>query len=110
MLKLILTTLALFIAAAFFEVWGGYTIWQWMKKERAWFYGIVGGIALFVYGIIQTFQPSHFGRVYASYGAIFIIFSILWGRIIDKKKPDKQEIIGALVILAGAAIMFYAPR
>ncbi|MGI0051797.1 MAG: YnfA family protein, partial [Nitrososphaeraceae archaeon] len=55
-------------------------------------------------------QPAHFGRVYAAYGGIFIISSIIWGRIIDKKKPDRYEIIGSVVAVIGAAIIFYAPR
>jgi len=68
------------------------------------------GIILFVYGIIPTFQPAHFGRVYAAYGGIFIISSIIWGRIVDKKQPDRYEIIGSFVAVIGAIIIFYAPR
>ena len=44
-----------------------------------------GGIILFVYGIIPTLQPAEFGRVYATYGSIFIVSTIIWGRIVDKK-------------------------
>jgi small multidrug resistance family-3 protein len=40
----------------------------------------------------------------------FIISSILWGMFVDKKKPDKYEIIGSLVAVVGAGIIFYAPR
>jgi hypothetical protein len=35
---------------------------------------------------------------------------ILWGMFVDKKKPDRYEIIGSMVAAAGAAIIFYAPR
>jgi len=48
--------------------------------------------------------------VYAVYGGLFIISSILWGTVIDKKKPDRYEIIGAIVAVVGASIIFYAPR
>ncbi|MDQ4066704.1 MAG: hypothetical protein M3114_03860 [Thermoproteota archaeon] len=44
---------------------------------------------LFLYGIVPTFQPSHFHRIYAAYGGIFIVSAIIWGRIVDKKKPDR---------------------
>ena len=47
---------------------------------------------------------------YADYCGFFIISSILWGMIIDKKKPDRHEIIGAMVGVLGAAIIFYGPR
>ena len=63
-----------------------------------------------MYGVIQTFQPAHFGRVYAAYGGIFIVSAIIWGWVIDKKKPDRYEIIGAGIALIGAAVMMYMPR
>ena len=107
---LIITTLLFFFAAALFEIGGGYLVWRWLKEKRTWLYGLIGGLVLFVYGVIPTLQPAHFGRVYATYGGIFIISSIIWGFIVDKKSPDRYEIIGALVALLGALIIFYAPR
>ncbi|TLX82835.1 MAG: YnfA family protein [Thaumarchaeota archaeon] len=55
-------------------------------------------------------KPSNFGRVYAAYGGFFIISSILWGMMVDKKRPDKFEIIGSMVAVLGAVIIFYGPR
>ena len=68
----------------------------------SWMLGALGGFVLFLYGIVPTFQPSHFHRIYAAYGGIFIISTIIWGRIVDKKKPDRYEIIGSLVAVIGA--------
>jgi small multidrug resistance family-3 protein len=66
---------------------------------------------LFVYGIIPTLQPDEFGRVYAAHGGIFILSSIIWGRLVDKKKVvDRYEIIGSIVAVGGALVIFYAPR
>ena len=106
----VITTLSLFFVAALFEIGGGYLIWLCLKEKRTWLYGLIGGLILFVYGIIPTLQPAHFSRVYATYGGIFIVSSIIWGFIVDKKSPDRYEIIGALVALLGALIIFYAPR
>ena len=39
-------------------------------------FGLIGGLVLFVYGVIPTFQPSNFGRVYAAYGGIFVVIKI----------------------------------
>jgi len=69
-----------------------------------------GALVLFSYGTILTLQPANFGRVYAAYGGIFIVTSIIWGLIIDKKKPDRYEIIGATIALFGAAVIMYTPR
>ena len=72
--------------------------------------GALGAIILFVYGIIPTLQSAEFGRVYAAYGGgIFIVSAIIWGRIVDKKKPDRFDIIGSIVAVVGAAVIFYAP-
>ena len=110
MVSVMITTLALFFAAALFEISGGYLIWGWLRKNKGLIIGILGGLILFIYGVILTFQPSHFGRVYAAYGGIFIVSSIMWGFIIDKKTPDKHEVIGGLIALIGAIIIFYMPR
>jgi small multidrug resistance family-3 protein len=55
-------------------------------------------------------QPAEFGRVYAAYGGIFILSAIIGGRVVDKKKPDRYEIIGSIVAVVGALVIFYAPR
>ena len=67
-------------------------------------------VELFLYGIVPTFQPSNFGMVYAAYGGIFVVMAIIWGFLVDKKRPDKYEIIGGIVVLFGTSIIFYAPR
>ncbi len=103
-------SLGLFLLAALAEIGGGYLVWLWIRQKKKIIFGVVGGIVLFTYGIIPTLQPSNFGRVYAAYGGFFIISSILWGMFVDKKKPDRYEIIGSLVAVLGAVIIFYAPR
>jgi len=103
-------SLSLFFIAAILEIGGGYMVWQWLREHRTIILGISGGIILFIYGIIPTLQSSHFGRVYAAYGGIFIISSIIWGFLVDRKKPDRYEIIGSVVCIIGASIIFYSPR
>jgi small multidrug resistance family-3 protein len=56
-----------------------------VKGKKKIGFGLIGGIILFLYGIIPTFQPSNFGRVYAAYGGIFVMMAIIWGLIMDKK-------------------------
>ena len=103
-------SLGLFFLAAILEIGGRYLVWQWIREHRTLILGISGGIILFLYGIIPTLQPSHFGRVYAAYGGIFIISSIIRGFLIDRKKPDRYEIIGSIVSVSGALIIFYSTR
>jgi small multidrug resistance family-3 protein len=105
-----ISTLGWFLLAALAEIGGGYLIWLWIKQKKRIIFAIVGGLILFTYGIIPTLQPSNFGRIYAAYGGFFIICSILWGMVIDKKKPDKYELIGSAIAVLGAAVIFYTPR
>jgi len=103
-------TLTLFFTAAITEIGGGYLVWLWLREKKTIALGALGGIILFVYGIIPTLQPAEFARVYAAYGGIFIISSIIWGRIVDKKKPDRYDIIGSTLAVIGAIVIFYTPR
>jgi small multidrug resistance family-3 protein len=63
-----------------------------------------------LYGIIPTYQPAHFGRVYAAYGGVFVIMSVVWGWMIDRVIPDRYDWIGATLCLLGVGVMMYAPR
>ena len=108
--SIFIVTLGLFFVAALMEIGGGYLVWQWIREKKGIAIGLMGGIVLFLYGIIPTLQPSHFGRIYAAYGGIFIVSSIVWGIIVNKKKPDRFEIIGSLVAICGAIIIFYTPH
>lgn len=63
-----------------------------------------------LYGVIPTLQAAHFGRVYAAYGGIFIVLALLWGWQIDGIRPDRYDIIGSCIALAGVFIIMYVPR
>jgi small multidrug resistance family-3 protein len=65
---------------------------------------------LIVYSVIPTFQPAHFGRVYAAYGGVFIVLSLLWGWGVDGNVPDRFDILGAMLSLLGVCILMYWPR
>lgn len=106
----IIKSLLYFILAGLFEIGGGYLIWLWLREGKGIGYGVLGAIILMLYGIVPTLQPANFGRVYAAYGGIFIVLSILWGWKIDQIPPDKYDIIGGAVALAGVLIIMYWPR
>jgi small multidrug resistance family-3 protein len=101
----------LFALAGLAEIGGGWLVWQWLREARPWPFGLVGGLVLFAYGVIPTLQGSpHFGRVYAAYGGVFIVLSLLWGRIFDGFQPDRWDLIGAVVCLVGVGLIFFGPR
>lgn len=86
-------------------------IWSWLRDSKPFYWGIGGGIVLALYGLIAAFQPiPSFGRVYAAYGGVFIVLSVLWGWGIDKKTPDFYDFIGAGICVIGVMVMLFAPR
>ncbi|MBW4668908.1 MAG: YnfA family protein [Cyanomargarita calcarea GSE-NOS-MK-12-04C] len=99
-----------FILAGLFELGGGYLVWLWLRENKPIWYGILGGIALAIYGAIATFQPANFGKVYAAYGGVFIVMAMLWGWKVDGVTPDRYDLIGASLAVASVLIIMYSPR
>ncbi|MDQ1423518.1 MAG: small multidrug resistance family-3 protein [Acidimicrobiaceae bacterium] len=99
-----------FVAAGLCEIGGGYLVWLWLREKRSSWLAVIGAVILFAYGVLPTFQPSHFGRVYAAYGGVFIVLSILWGWWVDGTVPDRFDLIGGSIALLGVAVIMYWPR
>lgn len=92
------------------EIGGGYLVWLWLREQRHVALGALGGLLLFLYGIIPTLQPAPFGRVYAAYGGVFVVLSLLWGWRLEGHRPDGPEFVGAVLCLAGVSVIMYWPR
>ncbi len=109
-MRMVGSSVFLFLIAGLCEIGGGWLVWQWLREGKGVTWGLVGGMVLILYGIVPTFQPAHFGRVYAAYGGVFIVLSLLWGWLLDGNKPDPLDLIGGAVSLVGVAIIMYWPR
>ncbi len=103
-------TLLFFFIAGLCEIGGGYLVWLWLRDGMSWMLGAMGGFVLFLYGVVPTFQPSHFHRIYAAYGGIFIVMAVLGGWIFEGIAPDLFDVVGTAIALAGVAIIYYMPR
>lgn len=106
----IVKSLAYFVLAGLCEIGGGYLVWLWLREGRSAALGAAGALVLFIYGVIPTFQTGHFGRVYAAYGGVFVFLSLLWGWKVAGISPDKFDILGSLIALAGVSVIMYFPR
>jgi small multidrug resistance family-3 protein len=108
--KKVIYSIFFFFLAGLCEIGGGYLVWLWLREDMSWVLGAIGGFILFLYGIIPTFQPTYFHRIYATYGGIFIVMALFWGLFLEGEVPDIYDIVGAIVAIAGVIIIFYAPR
>jgi small multidrug resistance family-3 protein len=107
----ILRTILLFVVAGLAEIGGGWLVWQWLREHKSLALGVIGGAVLFLYGVIPTFQEeAAFGRVYAAYGGMFIVLSILWAWKVDHWQPDRYDLIGAAIALIGVVVIMWGRR
>ncbi|NIZ91526.1 YnfA family protein [Kineococcus rubinsiae] len=104
-------SLVLFVVAAVAEIGGAWLVWQGVREHRGWAWIGAGVIALGLYGFVATLQPeAHFGRILAAYGGVFVAGSLVWAAAVDGYRPDRFDVVGALVCLIGVAVIMYAPR
>jgi small multidrug resistance family-3 protein len=107
----LLRSVALFVLAALAEIGGAWLVWQGVREHRGLVFAGAGVLALGAYGFVATLQPDpHFGRILAAYGGVFVASSLGWGMLVDRFRPDRFDVIGAALCLAGVAVIMYAPR
>jgi small multidrug resistance family-3 protein len=108
---IVLKSVALFVLAAVLEIGGAWLVWQGVREHRGSMWVGAGVIALGAYGFVAAFQPdTHFGRVLAAYGGVFIAGSLAWGMTADGFRPDRWDVAGAVVSLICVGLIMDAPR
>jgi small multidrug resistance family-3 protein len=104
-------SILLFVLAAVAEIGGAWLVWQGVREHRGLLWVGAGVVALGLYGCVATLQPDpNFGRILAAYGGVFVAGSLLWGVVLDGFRPDRYDVVGALICLLGVAVIMYAPR
>ena len=104
-------SIGLFVLAALAEIGGAWLVWQGVREDRGVAFVGAGIVALAAYGFVATFQTDpHFGRILAAYGGVFVVGSLLWGMVADGFEPDRYDVVGASICLAGVGVIMFAPR
>lgn len=102
---------AAYLAAALAEIAGCFAFWAWLRlgKSALWLLPGMASLALFAY-LLTRVDVSYAGRAYAAYGGVYIAASLGWLAAVEGARPDRWDAIGAVVCLAGAAIILFGPR
>jgi len=97
--------------AALCEIGGCFAFWAWLKLDRSPVWLVPGLASLITFAWLLTLVPSEAaGRAFAAYGGIYIVASLAWMALVEKTAPDRWDLIGGAVCLAGAAVILFAPR
>jgi small multidrug resistance family-3 protein len=77
-----------------------------MREHKPLAWVLLGALILAAYRVVAALQPiSEFGRVYAAYGGIFIALSLAWGIVVDRFRPDRWDLLGAPICVAGVVVI-----
>lgn len=102
---------AWFLVAAACEIAGCYAAWMWLRLGRSAWWVAPGAVSLLVFAVALTRVDAAFaGRAFAAYGGIYIVGSLLWMALVERTPPRASDVVGAVVSLAGAAIILYGTR
>ncbi|RUT25507.1 YnfA family protein [Asaia sp. W19] len=103
--------LAFYIAAGFAEIAGCFAFWSCLRLGRSALWLIPGLMSLTLFALILTrIESDSAGRAFAAYGGVYITASLIWMRLVEGRSPDRWDMIGALICLAGAALILWGPR
>lgn len=103
-------SLALFVVTAIAELIGCYLPLLWLTGKGSFWLLIPAGVSLIVFVWLLSLHPIASGRVYATYGAVYIVTAIAWLHFVDGIKPMWSDILGAIIVLIGASIIIGSQR
>ncbi len=102
---------AIYAAAAVAEISGCFAFWAWLRLGRSALWVLPGVAALVIFAFLLTRIDTLFaGRAYAAYGGVYIAASLAWLWAVEGARPDRWDLVGAVICLGGAAVILFGPR
>jgi small multidrug resistance family-3 protein len=106
-----MAALAIYAAAALAEIAGCFAVWMWLRQGHSALWLIPGVVSLVAFAALLAARPAdQAGRAYAAYGGVYVAASLLWLWVVEGARPDRWDLTGGFICLAGAAVILWGPR
>jgi small multidrug resistance family-3 protein len=103
--------LLVFIVTAIAEIAGCFGFWAWLRLGKSSLWAIPGIASLLLFGYLTTKLDAPLaGRAYAAYGGIYVATSIFWLWLVEGVGPDRWDLAGALICVAGTLVILFGRR
>jgi small multidrug resistance family-3 protein len=106
----LLRALGLFVVSAAAEIVGCYLPYLWLRRHGSPWLLAPAAASLAAFAWLLTLHPTGAGRTYAAYGGVYVATALLWLWLVERQAPDRWDLIGGAVCIAGAAIIVLGPR
>ncbi|PIQ95419.1 MAG: hypothetical protein COV67_15040 [Nitrospinae bacterium CG11_big_fil_rev_8_21_14_0_20_56_8] len=106
-----MTSFVFYIGAGLAEIGGCYAFWVWLRLGRSVYWVLPGMALLVIFALLLTRIETVFaGRAFAAYGGVYIVASLFWLWAVEGQRPDRWDVLGAALCLAGSAVILFGPR
>ncbi|MGI4861857.1 MAG: YnfA family protein [Janthinobacterium lividum] len=104
-------TMLVYLGAALAEIAGCFAFWAWLRLDRSPIWMLPGMVSLACFAFLLTrVDSASAGRAYAAYGGIYILTSMLWMGLVEQRSPDRWDLAGTALCVAGALLILFGPR
>ncbi|MGF7154469.1 YnfA family protein [Novosphingobium gossypii] len=104
-------TAAVYVLAALAEIGGCFAFWGWLRMDKPVWWLVPGCLSLVIFAWLLTLvDTSQAGRAYAAYGGIYITAALVWLWQVEGVRPDRWDMLGAMLCLLGAGVILLAPH
>ncbi len=107
MLRSLFVTLGLFVVTALAEIIGCYLPYVWLRKHGSPWLLALAAASLALFSWLLTLHPAASGRIYASYGGVYVAVAILWLWRVDRAPITTWDLLGAAISIAGMGIIVW---
>ena len=104
-------TFVVYAFAAAAEIGGCFSFWAWLRsgKSPLWLAPGIASLLLFAY-LLTLVESDAAGQTYAAYGGIYIGSSLVWLWAVEAVRPDRWDLGGAALCLAGTVVILLGRR